>query len=131
MALQSSGQIKLSEIRAELGYTSSNVSLGGMSFVAGFSRQDAMSEFYGYSHSSLTEVTLGTKNASSFGACINGGSNTTNYFADDTVGVGTRLYTSATGNVAASAGYYHSNDQLDRAYRVTGSSGLITSYSNC
>lgn len=47
MALQSSGAIKISEIKAELG--SSSNSLRTLSAAAGFSTPDAMSEFYGYS----------------------------------------------------------------------------------
>ena len=47
MALQSSGAIKISEIKAELG--SSSNSLRALSDAAGFSTPDAMSEFYGYS----------------------------------------------------------------------------------
>ncbi len=46
MALQSSGAIKISEIKAELG--SSSNSLRTLSAAAGFSTPDAMSEFYGY-----------------------------------------------------------------------------------
>lgn len=46
MALQSSGAIKISEIKAELG--SSSNSLRALSAAAGFSTPDAMSEFYGY-----------------------------------------------------------------------------------
>lgn len=47
MALQTSGQIKISEIKTELG--SSSNSLRTLSAAAGFSTPDAMSEFYGYS----------------------------------------------------------------------------------
>lgn len=47
MALQSSGQINISDIQAELG--SSSGSLRTLSAAAGFSAPDAMSEFYGYS----------------------------------------------------------------------------------
>lgn len=49
MALQTSGQIKISEIKTELGSTSN--SLRALSAAAGFSTPDAMSEFYGYSSS--------------------------------------------------------------------------------
>lgn len=49
MPLQSSGQIKMSEIANEQGVSLSNVSLGSMSDTAGFSEPDAISEFYGYS----------------------------------------------------------------------------------
>lgn len=47
MALQSSGQIKISEIKTELG--SSSNSLATLSTAAGKSAPHAMSEFYGYS----------------------------------------------------------------------------------
>lgn len=47
MALQSSGAISISQIKAELG--SSSNSLRTLSSEAGFGTPDAMSEFYGYS----------------------------------------------------------------------------------
>jgi hypothetical protein len=48
MALQSSGAISISQIKAELG--SSSNSLRALSAAAGKSTPDAMSEFYGYSN---------------------------------------------------------------------------------
>jgi hypothetical protein len=47
MALQTSGPISISNIKAELGSASN--SLRALSSAAGFSTPDAMSEFYGYS----------------------------------------------------------------------------------
>ena len=48
MALQSSGQISISDIKAELGSSSNSLAqLSGQG--AGFSAPHAMSEFYGYS----------------------------------------------------------------------------------
>ena len=50
MAVPSSGQLReYADIGVELGVAQSNVSLRGMSAIAGFSTPDAMSEFYGYS----------------------------------------------------------------------------------
>ncbi len=50
MAVPSSGQLReYADIGTELGVAQSNVSLRGMSQIAGFSAPDAMSEFYGYS----------------------------------------------------------------------------------
>lgn len=49
MALPSSGQLSLNDIRVELGLAQSNVSLGSMSNSVGFTDPDAVSEFYGYS----------------------------------------------------------------------------------
>ena len=48
MALQSSGPISISQIKAELG--SGSYSLRTLSAAAGKSTPDAMSEFYGYSN---------------------------------------------------------------------------------
>ena len=50
MALQSSGQISISDIKTELG--SSSGSLTTLSTTAGKSAPHAISEFYGYTHSS-------------------------------------------------------------------------------
>jgi len=52
MALQSSGQISLNDIKTELGAAATNVSLRSLSSTAGKSSPDAVSEFYGYTHSS-------------------------------------------------------------------------------
>jgi hypothetical protein len=50
MAVKTSGQLSLrDDIRAEVGGSTSNISLGELSRNVGFSRPDAMSEFYGYS----------------------------------------------------------------------------------
>lgn len=50
MALQSSGQISLNDIKTELGAASTDVSLRAMSSTAGKAIPDAMSEFYGYAN---------------------------------------------------------------------------------
>jgi hypothetical protein len=55
MALQSSGQISISDIRTELSNTSG--SLRTLSAAAGKSSPDAMSEFYGYSNFTSLPVT--------------------------------------------------------------------------
>jgi len=52
MALPSSGQISISQIRTEL--ETSNGSLRYLSFIAGFSTPDSMSEFWGYSNVTYT-----------------------------------------------------------------------------
>ena len=50
MAIKSSGSLRLRyDIAVEVNGASSNISLRALSNVAGFSKQDAMSEFYGYS----------------------------------------------------------------------------------
>ena len=50
MALQSSGQISLSDIANEQEIALSNVSLRSMSSTAGFTTPDSVSEFYGYAY---------------------------------------------------------------------------------
>jgi len=52
MALQSSGQISLNDIKTELGAGATDVSLRALSNTAGFAIPDAISEFYGYSNAS-------------------------------------------------------------------------------
>lgn len=60
MALQSSGQIDISDIQAELGSTSG--SLRTLSAAAGKTSPDAMSEFYGYSAGIEPTENFGTLN---------------------------------------------------------------------
>ena len=61
MALPSSGQISISQIRSELG--TSNGSLRYLSSLAGFSTPDAMSEFYSYTSEYMTGVTSNAMDA--------------------------------------------------------------------
>jgi hypothetical protein len=56
MPLPSSGQISINDIRNEL--LTSNGSLGALSDLAGFSRPDAMSDFYNYNAYNLIEAYL-------------------------------------------------------------------------
>ncbi len=57
MALPSSGQLSLNDIRVELGASSTNVSLGAMSDTAGFAAPDKVSDFYGFSNLTSFYVT--------------------------------------------------------------------------
>lgn len=50
MTLPLSGQLSLNDIKTEVGAASTNVSLRSMSATAGKSVPDAVSEFYGYAH---------------------------------------------------------------------------------
>ena len=59
MAVPSSGQLReYADIGVEIGVAQSNVSLRGMSQTAGFSSPDAMSEFYGYSSSTVGQLDI-------------------------------------------------------------------------
>lgn len=55
MALPLSGQLSMSDIAGELGIVG-QLSLGYMSVQAGFSTPDAISDFYGYSAVTVTDV---------------------------------------------------------------------------
>jgi len=54
MALPTSGPLSINDIRAELGASTTNQSLGAFSDTAGFAAPDAISDFYGYSNVTLT-----------------------------------------------------------------------------
>ena len=56
MPLPESGPLSLNDIRAELGASTSNVSLGSMSNTAGFEEPDAISDFYGFSAATAPSV---------------------------------------------------------------------------
>ena len=56
MPLPESGPLSLNDIRAELGASTSDVSLGSMSDTAGFTEPDAISDFYGFSAASAPSV---------------------------------------------------------------------------
>ena len=58
MALPGSGQISLGDIAGELGVSLSNVSLRSMSSTAGFSTPDSVSDFYGYSNVTTSDITI-------------------------------------------------------------------------
>ena len=56
MALQTSGAISIDNIRTELGQAQANSSLRSLSALASKSSPDAMSDFYGYSAVTYTEI---------------------------------------------------------------------------
>jgi len=53
MALPTSGELSINDIRLELGASATNQSLGAFSDTAGFAAPDAITDFYGYSNSTL------------------------------------------------------------------------------
>ena len=88
MALQSSGQISLNDIRVEIGAASTNVSLASMSAVAGFTGEDAISEFYGYSHATYSTWT-GSSRANNFNVVCSYSVNQTYYHNNGSGGTDT------------------------------------------
>ena len=131
MALQSSGQISLNDIRIELGASTSNVSLGAMSDTAGFAAQDAISDFYGYSHSACTSFASSVFSRTfSFTACSDTASSTRWHNGSGTfVESGDTVYANSGCTTAQSNGYYYQSN--DTSYRITGGAGLCTSITIC
>ena len=58
MALPTSGQLSFSMIETEIGGSLNNVSLRNMSDFAGFSTPDSVSEFYGWSASVPSDISI-------------------------------------------------------------------------
>ena len=110
MPLQSSGEISIDDIRTEIGTTDG--SLRSLSNTVGKSTPDAMSEFYGYSHSSVSSGTL--YYASDCGldgsdACVFGTGGT--YYwsgSGDPITNGYDIYTNSSLTTAAATGCYAS-----------------------
>jgi len=124
MALQSSGQISLNDIRAELGAATTNVSLGAMSDTAGFAAQDKISDFYGYSDGG-TEFLAGARQTSSFTACFqsqnqtfyhnDAGSNGDTYPATNDY-----IYSDSAMTSIVTSGYYRCDSPAFEWFRTNG-----------
>jgi hypothetical protein len=126
MALQSSGSISISQIKSEVGGSSS--SLRSLSNAAGKSAPDGMQEFYGYSHVTLTSFSASIN--SNFGAVCSE-SIVTTYYHDGSFtypDVGDTVYSNSSGSSYLSSGYYKlgSGD-----YMIVSSSGSVTSVDPC
>jgi len=126
MALQSSGEISIGDIRTEIG--SSSGSLRTLSAAAGKSTPDAISEFYGYSHVTLTSFSSSI-NSNFAGVCSE--SITTTYYHDGSFtypDVGDTVYSNNSGSSYLSSGYYKlgSGDFMN-----VGSSGSVISVDPC
>lgn len=109
MALQSSGQISLNDIRVELGLSQSDVSLGSMSDTAGFSAPDIVSDFYGYSASSTgTAFTTTARMSNTFTVCNASDSQTLYHDGDSSGGPQQNDYIYSDVNLTSivTAGYY-------------------------
>jgi hypothetical protein len=125
MALQSSGQISIGDIRTEIG--SSSGSLRTLSAAAGKSTPDAMSEFYSYSHVTLTSYTSSIpSNATLFNVCSE--SPTATYYHDGSTTypvTGDTVYTNSNGSTYVSAGYYKIDDGSNGLYIQVGNNGSV------
>jgi hypothetical protein len=137
MALPTSGPISGSQIAAELGITgiaASNLSLGGMISSSSLSNTnpDEYSEFYGYSHATLTSFTGSPSQGGSKFICNQ--SLNTSYWHNGSSAyptVGTTIYTNSGGTTTiggGSAGYVKQNSLQ---YSQFNSSGVVTSLFPC
>ena len=137
MALPASGPISGSQIAAELGITgiaASNLSLGGMISSSSLSNTnpDEYSEFYGYSHATLTSFTGSPSQPKSKFICNQ--SLNTSYWHNGSSAyptVGTTIYTNSGGTTTiggGSAGYVKQNSLQ---YSQFNSSGVVTSLFPC
>jgi len=127
MPLPSSGPISGSQISAELGTASTNISLGGMADSASFTAPDAYSDFYGYSN--LTSYTGGAFQTGTKFIC-NSTLNVTYYHdgSGNIPTVGDTIYTNSGGTTNVGAGYIKTNAL---AYVLTNSSGVVTNSYPC
>ena len=137
MALPASGPISGSQIATELGITgvaASNLSLGGMISSSSLSNTnpDEYSEFYGYSHATLTSFTGSPSQGGSKFICNQ--SLNTSYWHNGSSAyptVGTTIYTNSGGTTTiggGSAGYVKQNSLQ---YSQFNSSGVVTSLFPC
>ena len=129
MPLQSSGEISIDDIRTEIGTTDG--SLRSLSNTAGKTTPDAMSEFYGYSHSSVSSGTLYYSTFSGDDACAFGTGGT--YYwsgSGDPVINGYAIYTNSALTSIAAAGWYSSSLKY-RLWVTTPSAGWSDSAEDC
>lgn len=111
MALPSSGQISINDIRVELGASATNQSLRAFSNTAGFTTPDAISEFYGYSNLTAFGYSGTEPFEDASTACDEGGTSGTAYHdgsgtfptSDDNV------FSDSGGTTALEDGFYRIN----------------------
>ena len=126
MALPSSGEISIGDIRTEIG--SSSGSLRALSSAAGKSTPDAISEFHGYSHVTLTSYTSSIpSSATLFNVCSQ--TPTVTYYHDGSTTypvTGDTVYTNSNGSTYVSAGYYKIDNGSNGLYIQVGNNGSVT-----
>ena len=130
MPLPSLGPISGSQISAELGTASTNISLGGMADSASFTAPDAYSDFYGYSN--LTSYTGGAFQTGTKFIC-NSTLNVTYYHdgSGSTPAVGDTIYTDSGGTTVIGGGNAGYNRTNQFGYLRTNSSGVVTNTYLC
>lgn len=140
MALPTSGPLSMSMIANEQGVSLSNVSLRSMSATAGFTIPDAISEFYGYSFSTVTAFGLSVGYLDAGSACSAGAWDVIRYHdgVDLFPNVNDKVYTDSAGTTLFNGQnlFYamgDSGNQFDMSadYIVINTSGVVTSRVTC
>tara|TARA_Y100001938_G_C8063150_1_gene418584 strand:- start:113 stop:490 length:378 start_codon:yes stop_codon:yes gene_type:complete len=124
MALQNSGAIAISEIKAELGSNSS--SLTTLSVAAGKSAPHGMQEFYGFSS---FQTFQGSTASDLLNVCSQ--STNTQYFHDGSSSipvVNDVVFTNNTGTTHLAQGIYKTSNSF---IMVIGSNGVVTNMTAC
>ena len=138
MALPSSGQLSLNDIRVELQEAQANSSLGTLSNLAGFTDPDAVSDFYGYSYANYNTVSIiNTQYSDSQDACDDTGEDDLTLYFSGTGGTpvcpatGDTLYTNSTLTTVFNGGsnWYRSNECMG-AYFIL-SDGFVEGAADC
>ena len=126
MALPSSGPLSISDIKTELGASSTNQSLGTFSDTAGFAAPDAISDFYGFSASLTSFLGSALQNGVKF-ICTQT-QNVTFYHNGSNAFpvVGDNVYTNSGGTTPA-VGY----SRVGLSYNLTNSAGVVTNIYPC
>lgn len=125
MPLPSSGPISGSQISAELGTASTNISLGGMADSASFIAPDAYSDFYGYSN--LTSYLGSTFQSGTKFICTQTQNVTFYHDGSGTwPATGDTVYTNS-GGTTPGVGY----SRVNFGYLLTNSTGVVTNLYLC
>ncbi len=125
MALPSSGELSIADIKTELG--SSSNSLKDLSLAASKTAPHGMGEFHGYSHVTLTSYTSSIpSNATIFTVCSQ--SMTVTYYHNGSTTYpqnGDNVYTNSNGSTVVPTGYYKIDNGSNGLYIQVGNSGLV------
>lgn len=138
MTLPASGTISLNDIRVELQQASTNVSLGAMSNLVGFTDPDAVSDFYGFSFENYNTVSIvnAPEGGSAEACAIIEEDDLTLYFAGSggtpaCPTISTTLYTNTALTTPYNGdGQWFKSQQCNAAYYIE-SNGFIEGFGDC
>lgn len=131
MALPTSGELSINDIRLELGASATNQSLGAFSDTAGFAAPDAITDFYGFSLSLTSYVGSAFQTGVKF---ICNQTLVTTYYHNGSSAfpaVGDTIYTNSGGTTTIGGGNTGYNRINNLAYVLTSTSGVVTNVFVC